>query len=150
MGSDIQPPITNYQRPMRLFLSTLSLLLLAAIVWVTLASLPQMTTVSWIPKYISRWADAEPTFRNFPPYAIATLLSTLTALAWIMPCTRRQGLLVILGMLCLWTLLGTGLECAQLWLPYRKFDLLDITWSVVGALAGSAFSVLWLLVIGDW
>ena len=50
---------------MRLFLSTLSLLLLAAIVWVTLASLPQMTTVSWIPKYISRWADAEPTFPTF-------------------------------------------------------------------------------------
>ena len=135
---------------MRLFLSTLSLLLLAAIVWVTLGTSPQMTTVSWIPEFISRWADAEPTFRNFPPYAIATLLSTLTALTWIRPRTRTHGLLMILGMLFFWTLLGTGLECVQLWLPYRKFDLLDITWSVVGALAGSAFSVLWLLVIGDW
>jgi glycopeptide antibiotics resistance protein len=135
---------------MRFFLSTLSLLLLAAIVWVTLASLPQMTTVPWIPNWLAKWADSEPTFRNFPPYAIATLLSTLTALAWIRPRTRRQGLLVILGMLCLWTLLGTGLECAQLRLPYRKFDLLDITWSVVGALAGSVLSLLCLLVIGDW
>ena len=135
---------------MRLFLSTLSLLLLAAIVWVTLGTSPQMTTVSWIPEFISRWADAEPTFRNFPPYAIATLLSTLTALTWIRPRTRTHGLLMILGMLFFWTLLGTGLECVQLWLPYRKFDLLDITWSVVGALTGSAFSVLWLLVIGDW
>jgi hypothetical protein len=133
----------------RYFLTLLSILLLVAIALVTLATLPQMTTVSWIPKYISRWADAEPTFRNFPPYAIATLLSTLTAMAWIRPCTRRQGLLVILGMLCLWTLLGTGLECAQLWLPYRKFDLLDITWSVVGALAGSALSLVCLLLVGD-
>ena len=135
---------------MRYLLALLSILLFVAIALVTLETSPQMTMVSWIPKFISRWADAEPTFRNFPPYALATLLSTLTAMTWIKPRTRTQGLLIILGMLCLWTLLGTGLECAQLWLPYRKFDLLDITWSVVGALAGSAFSVLWLLVTGDW
>ena len=133
---------------MRYLLALLSILLFIAIALETLATLPQMTTVSWIPKFISRWADAEPTFRNFPPYALATLLSTLTALAWIRPRTRIHGLLIILGMLCLWALLGTGLECAQLWLPYRKFDLLDITWSVVGALAGSALSLPWLLVIG--
>ena len=135
---------------MRYLLALLSILLCVAIALVTLATLPQMTTVSWIPKFVSRWADAEPTFRNFPPYALATLLSTLTALAWIRPRTRTHSLLMILGMLFFWTLLGTGLECVQLWLPYRKFDLLDISWSVVGALAGSAFSVLWLLVIGDW
>jgi len=133
----------------RSLLALLSVLLLAAIVWVTLETSPQMTTVSWIPKFVSRWADAEPTFRNFPPYALATLLSTLTALAWIRPRTRTHSLLIILGMLCLWTLLGTGLECAQLWLPYRKFDLLDITWSLVGVLAGSALSLPWLVVIGD-
>jgi len=132
---------------MRYFLSLLSILILIAIARVTLETSPHMTTVSWIPKFISRWADAEPTFRNFPPYALATLLSTLTALAWIRPRTRRQGLLVILGMLCLWTLLGTGLECAQLWLPYRKFDLLDITWSVVGTLAGSTLSLVCLLLV---
>ena len=57
---------------------------------------------------------------------------------------------IILGMLVFWTLLGAGLEIAQLWIPYRKFDLLDISWSVVGALAGSTLSLLWLLVIGDW
>ena len=134
---------------MRYLLALLSILLFVAIALVTLETSPQMTMVSWIPKFISRWADAEPTFRNFPPYALATLLSTLTALTWIRPRTRTHGLLIILGMLCFWTLLGTGLECAQLWLPYRKFDLLDITWSVVGALAGSALSLPWLLVIGD-
>jgi VanZ family protein len=134
---------------MRYFLALLSILLVVAIALVTLETSPQMTTVSWIPIFVSRWADAEPTFRNFPPYALATLLSTLTALTWIRPRTRAHGLLIILGMLCLWTLLGTGLECAQLWLPYRKFDLLDITWSVVGTLAGSALSLPWLLVIGD-
>ena len=134
---------------MRYLLALLSILLFVAIALVTLATLPQMTTVSWIPKFVSRWADAEPTFRNFPPYALATLLSTLTALTWIRPRTRTHGLLIILGMLCFWALLGTGLECAQLWLPYRKFDLLDIAWSVVGTLAGSALSLPWLLVIGD-
>ena len=66
----------------RSLLALLSVLLLAAIVWVTLETSPQMTTVSWIPKFVSRWADAEPTFRNFPPYALATLLSTLTALTY--------------------------------------------------------------------
>jgi hypothetical protein len=135
---------------MRYLLALLCILLVVAIALVTLATLPQMTTVSWIPKFVSRWADAEPTFRNFPPYALATLLSTLTALTWIRPRTRTHGLLIILGMLCFWALLGTGLECAQLWLPYRKFDLLDIAWSVVGTLAGSALSLLWLLVIGNW
>jgi VanZ family protein len=135
---------------MRYLLALLSILLFVAIALVTLETSPQMTTVSWIPKFVSRWADAEPTFRNFPPYALATLLSTLTAMTWIKPRTRTHGLLIILGMLCLWALLGTGLECAQLWLPYRKFDLLDITWSVVGALAGSTLSLLWLLVIGNW
>jgi len=134
---------------MRYLLALLSILLFVAIALVTLETSPQMTMVSWIPKFISRWADAEPTFRNFPPYALATLLSTLTALTWIRPRTRTHGLLIILGMLCLWALLGTGLECAQLWLPYRKFDLLDISWSVVGTLAGSALSLPWLLVIGD-
>ena len=132
---------------MRYFLSLLSILILIAIARVTLETSPHMTTVSWIPKFISRWADAEPTFRNFPPYAIATLLSTLTALTWIRPRTRTHSLLIILGMLCLWTLLGTGLECAQLWLTYRKFDLLDITWSVVGTLAGSTLSLVCLLLV---
>ena len=134
---------------MRCLLALLSILLCVAIALVTLETSPRMTAVPWIPRFIARWADAEPTFRNFPPYALATLLSTLTALTWIRPRTRRRGLLVILGMLCFWALLGTGLECAQLWLPYRKFDLLDITWSVVGALAGSTLSLFWLLVIGD-
>ena len=66
---------------MRFLLTTLSLLILAAIVWLTLETSPRMTAVPWIPRFIARWADAEPTFRNFPPYALATLLSTLTALA---------------------------------------------------------------------
>ena len=111
-----------------------------------------MGAVPWIPQLIARWADSEPAFRNFPPYAAATLLSTLCALAWIGPRTQAPRLLTILGMLVFWTLLGTGLEIAQLWIPYRKFDLMDIAWSAAGALAGSLIFVIgyWLLVIGCW
>ena len=59
---------------------------------------------------------------------------------------------IILGMLVFWIVLGTGLEIAQLWIPYRKFDLMDIFWSAAGALAGSLVLVIgyWLLVIGCW
>jgi hypothetical protein len=49
---------------MRYFLALLSILLVVAIALVTLETSPQMTMVSWIPKFVSRWADAEPTFRN--------------------------------------------------------------------------------------
>ena len=63
---------------MRFLLTTFSLLLLAAIVWLTLVILPRMSVVPWIPNMIARWADSEPTFRNFPPYALATFLSTFT------------------------------------------------------------------------
>ena len=137
---------------MRSLLTILSLLLLTAIVSLTLVTSPRMTAVPWIPNLIARWADSEPTFCNFPPYALATLLSTLTVLTWIRPRTRTHGLLIILGMLCLWALLGTGLEVAQLWIPYRKFDLMDIAWSAAGALSGSLIFVIgyWLLVIGCW
>ena len=111
-----------------------------------------MTTALGLLNWLVRWADSEPTFRNFPPYAAATLLSTLCALAWIRPRTQAHSLLTILGMLVFWTLLGTGLELAQLWIPYRKFDLMDIAWSAAGALAGSLVLVIGdgLWVIGRW
>ena len=48
---------------MRSLLTLLSLLLLNAIIWLTLVTLPRMTVVPWIPSImIARWADSEPTF----------------------------------------------------------------------------------------
>ena len=35
---------------------------------------------------------------------------------------------------------GVLLECLQIWLPTRYFDLYDIAWSVAGAFAGSSLA----------
>lgn len=56
---------------MNYFLTLVSFLILIAIAWFTFETSSRMTSVRWIPAYVARWADSEPTFRNFPPYALA-------------------------------------------------------------------------------
>jgi VanZ family protein len=38
-----------------------------------------------------------------------------------------------------------GLEFAQLWIPARSFDLLDIAWTLAGAMTGALLAIPLLL-----
>lgn len=101
-----------------------------------------MRTQQWIPPAVAKWADNNPTFRNFPVFA---LVGFLAAGAIGMP-GRLSIPVSVLGAAVVAGMFGTALEVAQIWLRGRFFDPNDIAWSVSGAFAGAlaAAPFLWL------
>jgi hypothetical protein len=47
-----------------------------------LAPSPDMKSLTWLPRFVARWADAEPTFRNFPAFAALAFVATLFFSFW--------------------------------------------------------------------
>jgi hypothetical protein len=107
-----------------------------------------MREVWFIPEWLGKWADRNPTFRNFPAFA---LLSAAMFAGWSLvrplPAASDLNWSEVFGsninrmLVCALAvgLLGVALEFVQ---PYfrlrpREPSLLDISWSVAGAFVGA-------------
>jgi hypothetical protein len=103
---------------------------------------PNMRAQQWIPRAVAKWADDNPTFRNFPVFAA---IGFLAAGAIGLPGKSSIPSAVLAGAVVAGTF-GTGLEVAQIWLRGRFFDPNDIAWTVSGAFAGAlaALPFFWL------
>jgi glycosyltransferase involved in cell wall biosynthesis len=99
----------------------LGLLGLAAGADLTLRRSSDLATVWWIPRVISRWTDLHGELRNLPAY----FLLACPYLAVLRSPRSRIAAIIALGVF------GTVLECLQLFIPTRWFDLMDIalTWA---------------------
>ena len=93
-----------------------------------------MKSLTWLPRFVARWADAEPTFRNFPAFAALALVATLFFSLWA---RSASGAAAFYAMFLV-SLFSLALEMIQLKLPCRFFDPLDIAWSITGSFAGSS------------
>jgi hypothetical protein len=131
---------------MKIFFRLLTFLVLASVfgvvLWCALAPSPDLVNIKWMPQWIGKWANANPTFRNFPAFGILAMGFYAAGFAWFDP---RQGaghcaLAFIASVTAAFA--GVAMEVAQLRLPGRFFDPDDISWSMAGALTG-AF-VAWL------
>ena len=99
-----------------------------------LAPSPDMKSLAWLPRFLARWADAEPTFRNFPAFAALAFVATL--FFFLLARSVTAGLAFYSMFLV--SLFSVMLEFVQLKLPSRSFDPLDIAWSITGSFAGSS------------
>ena len=103
---------------------------------------PNMRTQHWIPRAVAKWADDNPTFRNFPVFAVIGFLA-----AGAIGLSGKSSIptAVLAGTVAAGTF-GTALEVAQIWLRGRFFDPNDIAWTVSGAFAGAlaALPFFWL------
>lgn len=121
----------------------LALSLLLGILFCALAPSPNMREMWWIPGWLGEWADRHGNFRNFPVFAAfaAVLVCAVTAYS---PLVARYGRLrLAFGAFIATALLGISLEAAQLFLPHRWADPMDIVWSALGAFVGS--TVAWFV-----
>jgi hypothetical protein len=99
-----------------------------------LAPSPDMKSLAWLPRFLARWADAEPTFRNFPAFAALAFIATL----FFFRLARSVTAGLAFYSMFLVSLFSVMLEVVQLKLPSRSFDPLDIAWSITGSFAGSS------------
>jgi hypothetical protein len=99
-----------------------------------LAPSPDMKSLAWLPRFLARWADAEPTFRNFPAFAALAFVATLFFFLLVRSVTAGLAFYSMF----LVSLFSVMLEVVQLKLPSRSFDPLDIAWSITGSFAGSS------------
>lgn len=98
-----------------------------------LASSPDMKSISWLPRSLARWADTEPTFRNFPAFAVLSFAATLFSFLLVRSVSAASAFHALIVV----SAFSVVLEFSQFWLPGRCFDRLDIAWSVTGALSGA-------------
>ncbi len=131
---------------MKIFFRLVTFLVLAGVfgvvLWCALAPSPDLVNIEWMPRWIGKWADANPTFRNFPAFGILAMGFYAAGFAWFDP--RRgagQCALAFIGAVTA-SFAAVAMEVAQVRLPGRFFDPDDIAWSMAGALTG-AF-VAWL------
>ncbi len=124
-------------KTLRIGLLALTLALLAAIATCALAPSPNMREMAWIPSWLGEWADRNGNFRNMPVFAaLAALLFFVVALyqRLVTRCGRWR---IALGVFIATALLGASLEVAQLLLPGRHADPMDLLWMTLGAFVGS-------------
>lgn len=120
----------------------LALSLLLAILFCALAPSPNMREMWWIPGWLGEWADRHGNFRNFPVFATFATVLVCAVTAHAPPVTRYGWLRLAFGAFITTALLGILLEAAQLFLPHRWADPIDIVWSLLGAFVGAAVACL--------
>jgi len=112
---------------------------LGAVVWCGLAPSPDMAELGWMPRWLGRWANENPTFRNFPAFG---LLAAAIYSSGFVPLESGRGALAFFSAVAS-SAVALAVELSQLLLPTRFFDPDDIAWSMAGALSGAFF--VWLL-----
>jgi len=110
----------------------IGLLLLTSIC--ALAPSPDMKSIAFLPRLVARWADMEPTFRNFPAFAFLAFTATLFWFLWKRVVCAAGAFYSMLWV----SVFSITLELIQLRLPGRFFDTADIAWSITGVVAGTA------------
>jgi hypothetical protein len=131
---------------MKIVFRLLTFLILAVVfgvvLWCAIAPSPDLVKIEWMPRWIGKWADANPTFRNFPAFGILAMVFYAAGFAWFDP-ARGAGQCALAFIAAVTaSFAAVAMEVAQVRLPGRFFDPDDIAWSMAGALAG-AFQV-WL------
>jgi glycopeptide antibiotics resistance protein len=123
--------------PFRAVFFCIFLIVLGLVVWCSSASSPDMREIPVLPDFLAAWANANPTFRNFPAFGLLSVLLVFVG-------NLRRGTSEVRGLIASTlaaaaavSAAGAVLECLQLALPGRFFDPMDIFWSVLGAVAGS-------------
>lgn len=126
---------------MKLFFRLVTFLLLAVVfgvvLWCALAPSPDLTKIVWMPCWLGNWANANPTFRNFPAFGMLAMVFYAAGFAGFDP--RRAAGQCALAFISAATVsfAAVAVEVAQLWLQGRFFDPDDIAWSMAGALTGA-------------
>ena len=126
---------------MKLFFRLATFLVLAAVfgvvLWCALAPTPDLVRIEWMPRWLGKWADANPTLRNFPAFGILAVAFYAMGFAWFDP-SRGAGqcALAFISAMTV-SFAAVAVEVAQVWLPGRFFDPDDIAWSMAGALTGA-------------
>jgi hypothetical protein len=126
---------------MKIFFRVVTFLVLAGmfavVLWCALAPSPNLVKIDWMPRWLGKWADANPTFRNFPAFGILAMTFYAAGFAWFDP-RRRSGQCALAFIAALAaSLAALALEVLQVRLPGRFFDPDDIAWSMAGALTGA-------------
>lgn len=93
--------------------------------FLSLRSSPAISTVRWIPQWLSHWADAHGRFDNFPAYGLVSLPFYLIS-------SHFGTQLSIFLALATFVVL---LECVQILIPSRHCDGYDMVWGILGVLA---------------
>ena len=128
--------------------------LVAAIGYFALRSSPHLKEISWLPTWLSSWADDYGVFRNavaFGGLALAAYAARLRSAArrwemadgrWGGPPSTVHRLRTQLAPFVAVGVLATGLEVAQIWIPGRFFDWRDIaaSWAGIAVAWGGARS----------
>lgn len=110
-----------------------------AVVWCAMAPSPDLVRITWMPVWLGKWADANPTFRNFPAFAVLGFVFFVVGIAFFQ--RVPPFFLAILSAFSA-SVVAVCLEVLQLALPGRFFDSADIFWSVAGAITGASLSAL--------
>ena len=106
---------------MKIFFRLVTFLVLTGVfgvvLWCALAPTPDLVNIEWMPRWIGKWADANPTFRNFPAFGILAMGFYAAGFAWFDP--RRgagQCALAFIGAVTA-SFAAVAMEVAQVRLP---------------------------------
>ena len=107
----------------------------ALITYLSLRPSPQLSEISWLPAWLSAWADIHGDLRTAVPFFMLSSYLALESWYGFRASRALPNLLWILGLYGLLGILGLT-EFIQIWLPQRTASWADIAWGSAGALAG--------------